>query len=61
MIINLKDDEENQEEKEDEWIQRRGYIIRSVGGYGLKNEMRMKVGKEEENRGVVEEIKEFMK
>ena len=38
----------------------RGYILRAVKGYGFPNALRMTVGTEEANRGVIETLGEFM-
>ena len=39
----------------------RGYILRRVAGYGFPNALRMTVGTEEANRGVVAALAEFLK
>jgi histidinol-phosphate aminotransferase len=44
----------------DAFLTARGYILRSVAGYGFPNSLRMTVGSEEANRGVVETLREFL-
>ncbi len=45
----------------DEYLTARGYILRRVAGYGFPNALRMTVGTEEANRGVVAALTEFLK
>jgi histidinol-phosphate aminotransferase len=44
----------------DEFLTRRGLILRQVGGYGLPNALRMTVGTEEANLLVVKALAEFL-
>jgi len=44
----------------DEFLTKRGIILRRVAGYGLPNCLRMTIGTEEANRLVVAALKEFM-
>jgi len=44
----------------DEYLQARGYILRGVTGYGFPNALRMSIGPEEANRGVVAALKELL-
>ena len=41
-------------------VRRRGFILRAVGAYGLPNCLRMTIGSEEANRGVIEALRAFM-
>ena len=45
----------------DDWLAARGFILRRVAGYGFPNALRMTVGTEEANRGVVAALAEFLK
>lgn len=45
----------------DDYLTQRGYILRRVGGYGFPNALRMTIGTEEANRGVVSALAEFLK
>lgn len=44
----------------DAFLTSRGYILRAVKGYGFHNSLRMTIGSEEANRGVIETLGEFM-
>jgi histidinol-phosphate aminotransferase len=44
----------------DAFLTTRGYILRAVKGYGFANALRMSVGPEEANRGVIDALGEFM-
>lgn len=44
----------------DAFLTARGYILRAVAGYGFPNALRLTVGSEEANRGVVETLGEFL-
>lgn len=44
----------------DEFLIARGFILRRVGGYGFPNALRMTIGTEEANRGVVAALKELL-
>ena len=44
----------------DAFLTSRGYILRAVKGYGFANALRMSVGPEEANRGVIDALGEFM-
>lgn len=44
----------------DEFLTSRGYILRRVAGYGFPNALRMSIGSEEANRGVVASLAELL-
>ena len=44
----------------DEFLTKRGLILRRVAGYGLPNALRMTIGTEDGNRQVIAALKEFM-
>ena len=44
----------------DAWLQERGYILRRMEGYGLPDRLRLSIGREEDNRAVVEALAQFM-
>ncbi|MCJ8506736.1 histidinol-phosphate transaminase [Rhizobium lemnae] len=44
----------------DEFLTSRGYILRAVKGYGFPNALRMTVGSEEANLGVIAAMREFL-
>jgi histidinol-phosphate aminotransferase len=45
----------------DMFLSARGFILRAVAAYGLPDSLRMTVGGEEANRGVVAALREFMR
>lgn len=61
LLIHFPDNAEKSADKADEWLSSRGYILRRVGGYGFPNALRLTVGPEEANRGVIAALTEFMK
>jgi len=44
----------------DDFLSARGFILRRLGGYGFPNALRMTIGTEEANRGVVAALGEFL-
>ena len=44
----------------DEFLVQRGFVLRAVKGYGLPDCLRMTIGSEEANRGVVSALSEFL-
>ncbi len=47
-------------EEADAFLTSRGYILRRVAGYGFPNALRMSIGTEEANRGVVASLTELL-
>jgi histidinol-phosphate aminotransferase len=45
----------------DAFLSARGFILRSVASYGLPDSLRLTVGREEANKGVVAALQEFMR
>ena len=45
----------------DAYLTARGYVLRRVAAYGFPNALRMSIGAEEANRGVVAALSEFLK
>jgi len=54
-------DEKHSAAKADAYLSERGYILRRVAAYGFPNALRMTVGTEEANRGVIAALTEFLK
>ena len=61
VLVHFPDDEKHSAAAADDWLSARGYILRRVTGYGFPNALRMTVGTEEANRGVVAALTEFLK
>ncbi len=47
-------------DKADAYLTSKGYILRRVAGYGFPNALRMTIGPEEANRGVVAALKDLL-
>ncbi|MEQ1953694.1 histidinol-phosphate transaminase [Mesorhizobium sp. CN2-181] len=61
VLIHFPDDAKHTAAAADDYLSARGYILRRVAGYGFPNALRMTVGTEEANRGVVASLSEFLK
>ncbi|MBP1852181.1 pyridoxal phosphate-dependent aminotransferase [Rhizobium halophytocola] len=60
LLIHFPDVDGKRSDDADAFLTSRGYILRAVKGYGFANSLRMTVGTEEANRGVIETLGEFM-
>ncbi|HEV7437343.1 MAG TPA: histidinol-phosphate transaminase [Pseudorhizobium sp.] len=60
LLIHFPEVDGKRAEDADAFLTSRGYILRAVKGYGFPNALRMTVGTEEANRGVIEALGEFM-
>jgi histidinol-phosphate aminotransferase len=60
VLIHFPDADGKRAVDADEFLTSRGYILRAVRGYGFANALRMSIGPEEANRGVIEALGEFM-
>jgi histidinol-phosphate aminotransferase len=61
VLIHFPDDGTHNAAAADDYLSARGYILRRVAGYGFPNALRMTVGTEEANRGVVSALSQFLK
>ncbi|WP_296746367.1 histidinol-phosphate transaminase [Mesorhizobium sp.] len=61
VLIHFHDDKKHSAAAADDYLSQRGYILRRVTGYGFPNALRMSIGTEEANRGVVEALTTFLK
>ena len=61
VLIHFPDDNRHSAAAADDYLSARGYILRRVTGYGFPNALRMSVGTEEANRGVIDALKTFLK
>jgi len=61
ILIHFPADAKHSAEKADAWLAERGFILRRVAAYGFPNALRMTVGTEEANRGVVTALAAFLK
>jgi len=60
ILIHFPDVDGKRAPDADSFLTSRGFILRAVNGYGFPNALRMTVGSEEANRGVIEALGEFM-
>jgi histidinol-phosphate aminotransferase len=61
VLIHFPDDGKHSAAKADDYLTARGYVLRRVAAYGFPNALRMTIGTEEANRGVVAALSEFLK
>ncbi|WP_288193525.1 histidinol-phosphate transaminase [uncultured Phyllobacterium sp.] len=61
LLVHFPDDAAKSADKADAHLTSRGYILRRVAGYGFPNALRLTIGSEEANRGVVAALSEFLK
>jgi len=60
MLIHFPDTPGKTAADADEYLGARGYVLRRVVGYGLPDALRMSIGSEEANLGVIDALKSFM-
>lgn len=62
LLVHFPDDDAGKSAEEaDQFLCARGYVLRRVAAYGFPNAMRMTIGSEEANLGVIAALREFMK
>ncbi|TIL29558.1 histidinol-phosphate transaminase [Mesorhizobium sp.] len=61
VLIHFPEDKKHSAAAADDYLCARGYILRRVSGYGFPNALRMSIGTEEANRGVVAALATFLK
>jgi histidinol-phosphate aminotransferase len=61
ILIHFPEAEKHSAARADAWLSERGYILRRVAAYGFPIALRMTVGTEEANRGVVAALADFLK
>jgi histidinol-phosphate aminotransferase len=61
LLVHFPQDGKHGAAAADAYLTARGYVLRAMGGYGFPNALRMSVGTEEANRGVVAALSEFLK
>ena len=60
VLIHFPDEEGRRAADADAFLLSRGYVLRQVAGYGLPNALRMTIGSDAANEGVIEALREFM-
>ncbi len=61
VLVHFPENGGHSAEAADAWLSARGYILRRVAAYGFPNALRLTVGSEEANRGVVAALDDFLK
>ena len=61
ILIHFPQDAVHSAAAADDFLAARGYLLRRVAGYGFPDALRMSIGTEEANRGVVAALAEFLK
>jgi len=60
ILIHFPDEEAKSAAAADTFLTNRGYVLRQVVPYGFPNALRMTIGTEQANQGVVESLTEFL-
>jgi histidinol-phosphate aminotransferase len=60
VLVHFPDEAVKSAEVADAFLTSRGFILRAVGAYGFPNALRMTIGSQEANEGVIAALKEFM-
>jgi histidinol-phosphate aminotransferase len=60
VLITFPQDGVHTAAKANDYLLSKGFILRAVGGYGLPNSLRMTIGGDEANEGVIAALKDFM-
>lgn len=62
VLVHFPDDDPHHcAEAADAWLIERGYVLRRVTAYGLPNALRMTIGSDEANQGVIDALGAFMR
>lgn len=60
LLVHFSDEESKTAADADEFLLSRGFILRQVRAYGIPNALRMTIGSQEANEGVLAALKTFM-
>ena len=60
ILVHFPDEKGKSAAEADDYLTARGYVLRRVVPYGFPNALRMTIGTEEANRGVVSTLKAFL-
>ncbi|HTV67211.1 MAG TPA: histidinol-phosphate transaminase [Rhizobiaceae bacterium] len=60
VLIHFPDGKKHSAAAADDYLTQRGFILRRVAAYGFPNALRMTIGTEDANRGVVAALEEFV-
>jgi histidinol-phosphate aminotransferase len=60
VLIHFPDEDGMRANDADTFLTHRGYILRAIAAYGFPNALRMTIGSQEANEGVIAALTEFM-
>jgi histidinol-phosphate aminotransferase len=60
ILIHFPDRDGKRAADADRFLTERGFVLRAVSSYGFPNALRMTIGSEEANTGVITALTEFM-
>ncbi|MCM2293486.1 histidinol-phosphate transaminase [Allorhizobium sp. BGMRC 0089] len=60
LLIHFPDEDGKRAAEADDFLTRRGFILRAVRAYGFNNALRMSIGTQEANLGVIAALTDFM-
>ena len=60
VLVHFPDSDGKRAVEADDFLTSRGYIVRAVRAYGFPNSLRMSIGTEEANFGLIDTLTEFM-
>jgi len=60
VLVHFPDSDGKRAAEADDFLTSRGYIVRAVRAYGFPNSLRMSIGTEEANLGLLDTLTEFM-
>ncbi|MGI9353277.1 MAG: histidinol-phosphate transaminase [Rhizobiaceae bacterium] len=60
VLVHFPDDPGKTAAEADEFLTKRGFVLRAVNGYGFPNSLRMSIGTAEANLGTLSALKEFL-
>lgn len=59
LLVHFPEDTNKNAEAADNFLQRRGCVVRRVGAYGFPNALRISIGTDEANKAVLKALKDF--
>ncbi len=60
LLVHFPDEPGKTAAEAEQYLTKRGYVLRGVAGYGLPNALRMSIGTAEANLGVLSALKQFL-
>ena len=60
LLVHFPDAPGKTASEADEYLSQRGFVLRGMNGYGFPNALRLSIGTQEANLGVIAALKEFL-